>query len=372
MFHHHTKLEHPLNPRDYSSDAFFRQELSQIFDKEWHFVGLVEELASPGDYLGVEVLGMPVVCRNIGGEFNAFRNVCAHRHSCVVPLGRGHRDTLQCQYHGWEYGDEGQVAKITDGASFRGIRAKELGLGRCRIEAIGSLLFINFNAEASSLRETLGDMSEELDYFFGNHRVIWRWANEYPVNWKVIIENAVESYHVPMLHPGTFMDYKKEEHHDHRLEPAFSSYLDIAPMGSSLIEAAFRTLTSLTSKTVHFERAKHVHVFPNHLFELREVYSLFSVVEPLGPERTRLVSMGFLPRDIRLPVINRPIQQAFRVALTRMARKIMNEDVGIWSEVHRGLRHSDQRGVLSSREERVYAFQRYVVDRVQGANAAER
>jgi phenylpropionate dioxygenase-like ring-hydroxylating dioxygenase large terminal subunit len=346
------------------SEAAFRCEQEAIFDKEWHFAGLATEMPRAGDYLSVEVHGVPVVCRNIGGEIRAFVNICAHRHCAVVPVGTGHGDTLRCQYHGWEYGDDGRIAKITDGVSFKGIRAKEFQLAPCRVETLGALIFVNFNADARSLRESLGELASELDHFFGNHRQIWRWVNEFPVNWKIVVENAVESYHVPMIHPGTFMDYKKEEYHDHTLRPAFTSYLDIAPMGKSLTDRGFRMFTRMTAPKVHFERAKHIHVFPNHLIEVREVYSLFSTVEPLGPQRTRFTSLGFLPRDIKYPVLMRPLQYLFGAALTRMARRISGEDTGIWSEVQRGLAHSHYAGVLSRREERVYAFQRYISEAV--------
>jgi len=340
-----------------------------MFQREWHFAGLASDLPRDGDYISVAPLETPVVCRNASGELRAFQNVCAHRHCAVVGLGKGSGATLRCQYHGWEYNGEGRIAEITDGVSFKGLKAKELGLQRYRLETLVELVFVNFSADAPSLRESLGDLAEELDHFFGNHRLLWRWVNEYPVNWKIIVENAVESYHVPMLHPGTFMDYKQEEHHDHRIHPTYTSYLDVAPMGRSVTDLAFGTLTRWSAPAVRFERAKHIHVFPHHLFEVREVYSLFSTVEPLGAQRTRFTSIGFLPRNIRLPIVNRPIQWMFGIALTKMARRIGGEDRGIWDEVQRGVGHSKHAGVLSRREERVHAFQRYIADRVSAATS---
>ena len=360
-------LAHPLAPEDYATEESFHRERTAMFANEWHFAGLASEMPHSGDYISVAPFEMPLVCRNASGELRAFQNVCAHRHCAVVGLGSGSSATMRCQYHGWEYNDEGRIAKITDGVSFKGLKAKELGLERYRLETLGDLVFVNFNAGAPSLRESIGDLSEELDHFFGNHRLLWRWVNEYPVNWKIIVENAVESYHVPMLHPGTFMDYKNEEHHDHRLHPTYTSYLDVAPMGRGITDVAFGTLTRWSAPSNRFDRAKHIHIFPHHMFEVREIYSLFSTVEPLGPKRTRLTSLGFLPRGIRMPVVNRPIQWMFGIALTTMARRIMGEDIGIWDEVQRGVANSRHTGLLSRREERVHAFQRYVADRVSSS-----
>jgi phenylpropionate dioxygenase-like ring-hydroxylating dioxygenase large terminal subunit len=360
MFHCDSQLPHLLPPAAYSSPEFFNQERREVFGDAWHFVCLIEDLARPGDYFSGEVLGIPIVCRNVDGEIRAFKNVCLHRHSRIAAPGRGSGQTLRCQYHGWEYGDEGQVAKITDGKSFKGIRPKDWCLARYRVDTLGSLVFVNIGSGAKGLRDSVGELGEELDHFFGDHSVVWRSVTEYPVNWKIIVENAVESYHVPMLHPGTFKDYRKEEFHDHRLEPAYTSYLDTAPMERSLVELGLGTLTSMLAPTVRFARAKHVNIFPNHLFYALELYSIFSTAEPLGPERTRFTSIGLLPRHIRRPLMNRPIQHLFRLALIRMMRRIMREDMGIWSEVQSGIRHSANPGVLSCREERVYAFQRYI------------
>lgn len=365
MFVHQTKLDHLLDPSDYTSRESFDAERTALFAQQWHFIGFQDSLSRPGDYIAADVAGVPIVCRNVEGELRAFKNVCLHRHSRIAPNGPGHRSRLRCQYHGWEYGDEGEVAKIPDGRSFKGFRVAAMCLQRFRVETIGALVFVNLTETAHSLRQSLGGLTQELEYFFGNHYRIWHWVSEFNVNWKIVVENAVESYHVPLLHPTTFKNYKIEEHHDHTLHPAFTSYLDTAPMGRSLIELGFRSYTRLTAKDIHFDRAKHIHVFPGLLFEVREVYSLFSSVESIGPDRTRLVSAGFLPRTIKYPALTRPLQRLFGVSLQRMVRKIMGEDIGIWSEVHQGMRNSANAGVLSCREERVYAFQKYVAERIR-------
>jgi choline monooxygenase len=362
MFYSDTQLPHLLSPGAYCSPDFFSREQRAVFADAWHFAGLTQDLSRPGDYFASEVSGIPLVLRNVDGELRAFKNVCLHRHSRIVAPGRGSGETLRCQYHGWEYGEDGHIAKITDGKSFKGIRTKDWCLTQYRVDTLGSLIFVNFGSGAANFRDSVGDLGEELDHFFGDHSVVWRSVTEYPVNWKVIVENAVESYHVPMLHPGTFKDYREEEFHDHKLAPAYTSYLDTAPMERSIVELGLGALTSLLTPNARFPRAKHVNIFPHHLFYFLELYSIFSTAEPLGPERTRFTSIGFLPRHIRFPLMNRPIQQFFRVVLIRTLRRIMREDMGIWREVQHGIRQSDTKGVLSCREERVHALQQYVAE----------
>ncbi len=372
MFHHRGRLDHLLAPNAYSNPAFFEREQNEIFDHSWHFVAIASELASPGDYVATDVRGVPVVCRNADGQLRAFRNTCLHRHTRIVPPGRGSGERLRCQYHGWEYGSEGRIAKIPDGASFKGLHAKEWCLKQYPVATLGALVFVNLRDRAEDLRTSLGTLSEELDHFFGDHRVVSRWTAEFPMNWKVAVENAVESYHVPLLHPRTFKDFKDEVHHDHTLHPAFTSYLDAAPLTDSLVDRGFKAFNRLTTRTTRFDRAKHVNVFPNHLFYYREVYSVYSTVEPLAPDRTRFTMLGLLPRRSTLPLIGWAIQTVLGRYLDREVRKIFEEDIAIWTESHIGLKSSDTPGVLSRREERVYEFQRFVAERVGTSAGAER
>src|SRR5262245_52505221 len=123
MFVHSGRLEHPLRPEDYWSDSFFERERDAIFSTEWHFAGFRSEMPDSGDQAGLDLAGTPVLCRNVNGDFRAYRNICAHRHSRIARPGLGHQTRVQCPYHGWEYGDEGQVTKLPDGPSFSGIKA---------------------------------------------------------------------------------------------------------------------------------------------------------------------------------------------------------------------------------------------------------
>jgi hypothetical protein len=102
MFIHQGKLQHLLHPSDYSSEAFWRDEVEHLFRKSWQFVGSVSDLSKPGNYLARDVAGVPVVFKNFDGQIAAFRNVCPHRHSIIVREGKGTVSKLKCLSHGWE------------------------------------------------------------------------------------------------------------------------------------------------------------------------------------------------------------------------------------------------------------------------------
>ena len=64
----------------YSSAAIFALEKERIFCREWLCVARAEELAEPGAYRVLDVLGESIILtRNREGQLRAFYNVCRHR-----------------------------------------------------------------------------------------------------------------------------------------------------------------------------------------------------------------------------------------------------------------------------------------------------
>lgn len=95
-----------------------------------------------------------------------------------------------------------------------------------------------------------------------------------------------------------------------------------------------------------------------------DVYRGLTVIEPLGPRRFRYRGYGFVPRDVRYGWIGRQIQDLSMRVFIPMGRKIIGEDSALWPTVQQGLEASTHRGVLSAREERVFAFQRFVCEKL--------
>ncbi len=361
-FIHHTRLDHLLRPQDYSSHEFWQAEMSHLFQQSWQYAGQAEDLARPGSYFARDIAGVPVVVRNFDGELRAFRNICPHRHTMMVGEGSGCTARLKCMYHGWEFGSEGQVTHLPDGPSFRGVRMDEHKLCPVRLERLGSMLFVNLSPNGPSMREGLTSLVPELDQYFGNHTFIWRWVTEHPVNWKIIEENAVESYHVPMTHPGTYGQYKAPELHDHQLEPGYTRYADLEPWKNSIVGRGFRLLSKLFLPRPNYERFKHAHLFPNNLLYYNELLSTWAFLQPLSPGRTRYELLAFIPRNVRGGSISRLALRLLVQPLVRQFARILKEDMDLWPRIHHGLAHSPHHGVLSCREERVHAFQKYVVE----------
>jgi choline monooxygenase len=364
MFQHQGKLDHLLAPSAYHDAAWHQREVERVFRTSWQPVCLAEEVKTHGSRFALTIAGEPIVVVNQNGTISALGNVCAHRHSQLVPDGPSRDERFRCQIHGWEYDETGRLSHLPDGRSFRGLKAHDLCLARYRLEVCGPFVFVNLSQEGPSFREYLGTFADEFERFFGNCRHVDTWVTEHPVNWKIVIENAVESYHVPMVHPNTFEDYRAEELHDHRLEPTFTRYGDLLEYRSekSAEAYAFRLYSWLLLRDPTYKRFTHVHLFPNMLLYFGDIYSSLTVIEPLGPTRARYRMFSFAPRAIHWGLAGSLLQSASMAVLVRQFKRILREDMARWPPVQQGLEKSHHRGVLSAREERVYAFQQYLVN----------
>ena len=362
MFHFTGKLEHLLQPTDYYDPAVFDAERRSVFAKTWSPLCLVDEVSKNGDRYAGQIAGQQVVVINHQGVLSAFSNVCGHRHSLICPPGHGSSKKMKCQIHGWEYDSAGHLTTIPDGKHFKVVKPGDFSLRRFRVEQCGPFVFVNLSNDGPSLEEFLGTLAPEFNQWYQDVRLIQRWDHEHDVNWKVPVENAIESYHVPMVHPTTFQDFREEALHDHRLEPTYTRYGDLLPYEDKpgFVSLAFRIYTRLLIRNPSFERFTHTHLFPNIMLYYGDIYRSLTIIEPLTPRRFRFRCYGFVPTQVRFGWLGRKIQDLSMVVLTRMGRKIINEDAALWPSVQQGLESSDHRGVLSAREERVFAFQRYL------------
>ena len=352
---------HVLAPRDYSAPDVFAAEQEGIFRRSWICVAAFDQLAESGQQVAIDVGGVPVLVRNDGGTLRAYRNVCAHRHSLLARPGFSCRPTLQCQYHGWEYATDGRLSRLPDGQSFKGWKATGARLEPLRCETAWGLVFVNATPGDTTLRADMGTLAPELDRHFDALRLYWIQITEHDVNWKVIVENAVEGYHVPMVHQETFVNYAEERFHDHVIAPTHTQFHDLSTRKSERDQLIDRALF----RSERLWTYSHTLAYPNHMLSWAGFYREWVVVEPLGPRRSRRIGYGFFPQDLRVSGrLGLPLRLAVGEIARRtrkMADKILGEDSSLWDSVQRGTESSTFTGVISAREERVAAFQNWVV-----------
>ncbi|MFZ9886466.1 MAG: aromatic ring-hydroxylating oxygenase subunit alpha [Myxococcota bacterium] len=352
-----------ITAHDYAAPEAFQGELATMFRTSWQFFALRSSLRRPGDQVALPIAGIPVVVRNEGGRLVAFVNICAHRHSLVAKPGQSHAPVLRCPYHGWEYDDAGRLCRLPDGPSFRGLPAREVGLRALRVACLGELVFVSLLEEGPALLDELGEYAEEVRQHFGDHRVMRTWTSEHEVNWKIIAENAVESYHVPCVHPTTFREFRAPELHDHTIHPHYTRYLDLKPWEHDVVGYGVKLLSWLFLGQRDPRRFTQAHLFPGILLYYNALVATLIVLEPLSETRTRHIAISLVPRRIRGGALLRPLQWLFAQVFTRLGERVLREDMRLWPSLQQGAAAAERAAWLGSREERVTAFHHWVSER---------
>ncbi len=362
MFLNQTHLEHLLQPEHYFSVEQYQLEMKRLFQAAWFVVAATEELPRSGDFLTTELLGKPLIVRNFNGELKAFLNVCAHRHCKLTHLQQGRSEKMRCQYHGWEFKADGYTAHIPEAKIFRPIDRDQARLTEVRLETCGSLVFATLAAVGPSLAEFLGPFHEQCrTWFSDSFRFARSWITPAEANWKVLVENSVESYHVPMVHPTSFGVTPAEEICRHQLLPHGSTFesdetLAWRQWGQTLLVRSM----GLPVTNVY----THHLAYPHLQFVNSDLGRVAIMILPTSPTTCEQRVWTFGPRGTRRNPWAWLVRSLMQRVVPFETRRVLGEDAAILNDVQTGLQASPHRGVIGTREERVHAFQQHVLERI--------
>ena len=160
--------------------------------------------AAPGDYFTTELLGEPLLLvRGSDGELRGFYNVCRHRAGPPAE-GCGSRKLFRCGYHGWTYALDGSLLSATEVEGVEGLSARRFrsaaGAHRGMVQPG---LRESRSAMRRPLRESLGELPKQAEKFpFAGMKLFERRTYDMKCNWKTYVDNYLEGYHLPSVHPG--------------------------------------------------------------------------------------------------------------------------------------------------------------------------
>ena len=203
----HTDSEHRIrnfSKTRYIDPAWLEQEWDSIWRSHWLLAGLEQDVANPGDYfvfdLGREQI---LVTRTSQGDVQGFYNVCQHRGNLLVSKERGHAANFRCAYHAWTYDIDGNLNIVPYQERFlEGVPCDELALKQVHTDCWNGFVFINMAASPKPLQEFLGPVADHLaPYQFDRMTVVEDQTCELDCNWKAVVDNFSELYHVDFLHP---------------------------------------------------------------------------------------------------------------------------------------------------------------------------
>ncbi|MEP3920849.1 SRPBCC family protein [Ascidiaceihabitans sp.] len=353
-----------MPPSVYTSDEFLKRELSDIFAKDWFCVGRASALAASGDYVTLELAGQPIIVLRAGdGALRAMSNVCRHRMSTLLE-GRGNTRSIVCPYHAWTYNLDGSLRGAPAMTQNEGFCKSDYQLPDVRCEEWLGWVFVSLNPDSPPVASQLSKVEDMVsDYDMTNYTETFFETHVWDTNWKVLAENFMESYHLPVCHAGTIGGLSKlEEMICPPGEDAFN-YHTILKDESLKIAMAHPNNTRMTG-----ERRRTTYllaIYPSLMITLTPGYFWYLTLHPEGVGKVRIGFGGGMSNDYADDV---DAQANFK-QLKTLLDDVNVEDKGCTEKVYKGLSSNGAApGHLSHLERPNYDFAQYINARVQSAN----
>ena len=194
-----------LPPGAFNEPDWFGEENLHLFQAGWVAVARSAELAEPNEYITTTIGTEPcVVVRKRDGTLAALSNVCPHRSATIVGDRSGSAASLQCSYHQWTFGHGGELKVAPSMDQVEGFDPAGVCLANFAVDEWHGFVVVNVDSNA----ERLSTAVPSLDALFEEHRItecvsVGKVACPSPWNWKITVENFLESYHHRGVHPVT-------------------------------------------------------------------------------------------------------------------------------------------------------------------------
>ncbi len=324
----------------YYTDEILDFEKEHLFTQYWQLACHESQIPEPGDMHTLEVAGNPIlIVRDQDGDLRAFYNVCKHRGGPVA-VKKGTTSVLQCKYHGWTYLLDGSLRGVPQFNKVDLFDKKDFGLEPIRLKTWQGLVFINLTPNKTILNKYLDGIANRISPI--SLSKFSHYSDEsYKIdcNWKVYVDNFLEGYHIPIVHPelAKLLDYK--------------NYVVETHPWYSLQHSPLKEKDNIygTGKGEAF----YYFIFPNIMLNILPGRLQTNVIRPISSEKTEVL-FSYYYEDIKSEEAQETINNDISYS-----HEIQMEDVEICEQVQKGLKSDAyHKGRFSvEREEGVYHFQ---------------
>jgi Rieske 2Fe-2S family protein len=281
-----------LEPRLYIDPDVLEHEQELIFERTWQFVGHVSSLPRTGSYITGRAGNQPVlVVRDQDGRLQAYRNICRHRASKLLSGSGQCKGAIRCRYHGWTYRFDGSLIGVPEALSYgERLDKSTLGLFPVRVEALCGLIFVNLDPDAMPLPQLVGDLPARLErYSIPSLEPFSPAHDQQPANWKAVVDNYIEGYHIPIAHPGLMrlLDYKHYDVECHENYVWFEAPMRAKP-SSNWVERLYTELVRPMPGLPQADRRvwRYAVIYPNTTIDLYPDHVGIWQIRPDGVGRT--------------------------------------------------------------------------------------
>jgi choline monooxygenase len=238
---------------------------------------------------------------------------------------------LRCRYHGWVYDEQGRLERTPDFGDPEDFDPGAFALKPVRLETWRGFVFGCLDLEGPGLAASLGRLPElAAEIPLERFRFHARAGHRLRCNWKTYVENYLEGYHIPYVHPQL---HREIDVKSYRIGAERRVVTHHAPPRPRVTDSVYDGLWAW--------------LFPNVAFN---VYGDGISVERMLP---------VAPGEMRIEYLFLFAEGADREAAIAMCEQVTDEDRKICEAVQRNLEAGVyERGRLSPRHEAgVHYFQ---------------
>lgn len=380
-----------LPAQAYTSEEQFEWEITHVLRAGWQCVAHVSQLPNPGDFVNLDLLGEPlIVVRGKDQAIRVLSRVCPHRAMDIMPAGFGygghgpaeaagvgagcgHTRLFLCPYHAWTFELDGGLKACPEMHQAECFARDEIGLKTFPCEVWQGFVFVNLDGGADPVAAGLNEAAADLAAFhLADLELVVGREWDCPFNWKVLVENFMESYHHLGIHHRTLQptmparDTWTEGERRHYVR-AHLPYKDSARAEQRARagrddDPEMLPLLPGLSERQHSEWGLFL-IHPTFLLATAPDRVIWYRLQPLGPDRLKLFTTTLLPRAVAA----HPRFPRWREQAAKQLTEFHLEDLEVCTAVQRGLYASGwQPGRLSHLEMPVWLFQRYLAARIRG------
>ncbi len=359
-----------LPPGAYRDPELHALERDRIFAVDWQCAGLAAEIPEPGDYLTFAINDQPiVVVRGDDGVVRSFSNVCLHRMMRLAD-GRGRCRKFTCPYHAWTYDLNGRLVAAPHMRETPGFRVADHALPAVRTELWEGWIYVTLNPAAPATATLFGPLRDLVGrYEMAGYVPFVTQDHVWATNWKILTENFMEGYHLPVSHRATVGAWMPID--STRFPPAVGGAYTVQTFAK--IEGAGYGLAHPDNRRLKDEwRATSVMptVFPCHMYVLAPDHLWYLSLRPKGVGEVHIRFGAAFAPEAWAALPDRATTVAETVAFFD---RVNAEDRGVVEAVYANTAAPlAAGGRLSWLERELTDFARYLASRLADGRAAER
>jgi nitrite reductase/ring-hydroxylating ferredoxin subunit len=322
----------------------------ELWKNYWHLLCHRSEVKNGRDFVRFDVAGEEVVAFHDGSETIAFNNLCPHRGARIFDGPSGNAPFV-CRYHGWSY-SKGKIF-VADKEQFTHCDVSSLKLETLKTAWVGDFLFVSTNpiynveTQLGSIAKIIGDISTDI-----NERLDFN-SYDYQCIWQLAVENALEPYHVNIVHPKTLnllkLNHGRNEYY--HINSIWFSELDNQKSAKRL-----ERISKLFSLSFQHLGYMNIYLFPFSM--ISSTFGLSYSIQNFFPSQldNRSHFTSRLYQSHLKPEVNPALLEGFFASTAEMNRQIFKEDMEICSRIPSRSWRPDALKIFANDEERIVHF----------------